>query len=281
MQAIPRIEADLHCHTTASDGLLRPEEVVMLAARSGLKALAITDHDTIAGWEKAREAAEQVGIILVKGIEINTDGNGQEIHILGYGMDEKNPCFLKKLLDLQERRIERIKAILEKLAKIQVNISLEEVMEFARGESVGRPHIAQTLEKYGYARSVKEAFEKYLKAGAPAYVPRNKVSPALAIEIIHQAGGSAVLAHPGHNLTEKIIAYWAEQGLDGIEVSHPDHSPEETVKYRLLAEKLKLVATGGSDFHGPGAGRNVKLGDWGVGLEVIDQLLNNRSNIKK
>jgi len=270
MKSLLGFEADLHCHTTASDGVMTPEEVVILAESIGLKALAVTDHDTINGWDEAEKKARQTGVYILRGIEINTDGKEKEVHILGYGLKRENPFLKEKLNELQEKRVVRTKEILDKLAKMGMELPYQEVLKYAKGESVGRPHIAQAMIGYGYADNFKEAFGKYLKMGSPAYIPRRKVTPSVAIQIIREAGGVAVLAHPGNRISEEEIRQWIEQGLQGIEVSHPDHSPQDTKRYKNMARKFQLIATGGSDFHGPGIKSGIHLGEWGVGLEVID-----------
>lgn len=272
MSPKPRYEADLHCHTTASDGLLSPADLVRHAFRKGLKALAITDHDTIKGWNEAEEAAESLGIELIPGIEINTDWEGREVHILGFGMEKNNQVFQNELHALQHKRVARIEKILEVLEKLRIEISLEDVLNYAGGESVGRPHVAQAMVEKGWADNVHSAFEHYLKRGAPAYVPRYKLSPVEAIRMIRQAGGAAVLAHPGHSRAESMIQIWVEEGLQGIEVVHPDHSADDSRRYRQIAEKSGLIATGGSDYHGHGIKPGIELGDWGTGLDVVEQL---------
>ncbi|NLM21115.1 MAG: PHP domain-containing protein [Peptococcaceae bacterium] len=268
--SISKFEADLHCHTIASDGELSPEEVVELALEIRLKALAITDHDTIGSLARATQKAKKAGLYLLPGIEINTDGEGKEVHILGYGLDENNYYLKQKLQELREKRIDRVKKILHKLRKLGLEISFQQVVSVARGDSVGRPHIAQAMVEYGLASSFKEAFTKYLKIGAPAYVPREKITPVLAINIIRQAGGVAVLAHPGSNISQQEIEQWKREGLQGIEVSHPDHSPQQTEKYKIMAKELNLIATGGSDYHGPSIKPEVELGQWGTGLETLE-----------
>lgn len=278
MKSISKYEADLHCHTSASDGQFSPAKVVRLASETGLKALAVTDHDTTRGLEEADHKAKQLGIILVKGIEINSDGDGKEVHVLGLGMDEKNSYLQGKLLELREKRVARIKQILDKLNKLGMDISYEEVLNYAQGDSVGRPHVAQALVKYKYADNFKEAFNKYLRLGAPAYVPREKITPALAIQIIREAGGVAVLAHPGKKILKTEIVKWIHMGLQGIEVNHPDHSPQEIRDYTKMAKKMELIATGGSDFHGPGVKPGIMPGDWGAGLEVLEQIERAKKN---
>lgn len=267
-----KYEADLHCHTTASDGLLTPGDTILHALKRGLKALAITDHDTVDGWEEAGKAAESLGVQLISGIEINTDWEGKEVHILGFGMEKDNSRFRAELTDLQQRRITRAKEILEKLKTLKIDISLTDVMQYANGESVGRPHIAQAMVKKGYASGFKVAFDRYLKIGCPAYVPREKLNPVKAIKIIRDAGGVAVLAHPGANITESNIQQWVREGLQGIEIEHPDHSLDDKIRLDRIAARKGLIATGGSDYHGPAIKQGIDLGDWGVGLAIVHQL---------
>ncbi|AFV01350.1 putative metal-dependent phosphoesterases (PHP family) [Dehalobacter sp. UNSWDHB] len=267
-----RFEADLHCHTTASDGILTPEEVVKSAAEVGLKALAITDHDTINGWAEAEQAVAETGLCLVKGIEINTDWAGKEVHILGYELQEGNEVLHTRLQELREKRVQRIRKILQKLEQLGITLTFEEVSQFVNGDSVGRPHVAQAMIRHGYAANLKDAFERFLKIGRPAYVPRYKLDPVEAITIIREAGGVAVLAHPGSQCTEPEIAAWVDSGLQGIEVYHPDHGAEERNYFKALAERKSLLITGGSDFHGHAIKPGIELGSWGVGMGVIQQI---------
>lgn len=279
MSKKPKYAADLHCHSSASDGLLKPGEMVSLAAQNGLLGVAITDHDTIEGWREAELAAEEAGIILIKGVEINTDWKGKEVHILGFGMDENNIEFKSKLIEIQEKRVSRIKDILIKLNNVGMNVSFDEVSQYANGESMGRPHVAQAMVGKGYVESFKLAFNHYLRIGAPAYVPRYKLDPSQAIKIIRNAGGVTVLAHPGTQCLESEIPQWVEVGLQGIEANHPDHSFSEYTKYRKLSKKLGLLATGGSDFHGSSIKPGIDIGDWGVELDVVEQLRQMIKNI--
>jgi len=267
-------EADLHCHTTASDGSLSPREVIMLAVEKKLKVIAITDHDTIEGWDEAEKASKESEIQLLKGIEINTDWEGKEIHILGYGLDHQNSILQNQLLEIQQMRIQRIKAIIEKLNQLGNQITLAEVMHFAKGQSVGRPHVAQAMIKHNLVATTREAFDQYLKRGARAYVPRYKLTPNQAIEIIREANGVAVIAHPGtQNVTEVQISKWVEKGLQGIEVYHPDHTFQDNINYGRIAHKLGLLIAGGSDFHGPATKPGIDLGSCGVGLEDVQKIL--------
>ncbi|HHV63949.1 MAG TPA: PHP domain-containing protein [Peptococcaceae bacterium] len=267
-----KYKADLHCHTTASDGILTPAEIVRLADERGLRALAITDHDTIEGWVEAEKFASQVGLRLIKGLEINTDWKGKEIHILGYGPGKEKGSLERFLEELRRKRVDRIEEILAKLSRLNIHLSLTEVKQYAKGQSIGRPHVVQAMMAKGYVSTYQEGFEKYLKIGAPAYVPRAKLTPTEAISIIREAGGVAVLAHPGNNVSQEEIQKWIEDGLQGIEISHPDHTPNQKKKYERLAFRNGLLATGGSDYHGPRVKPGVELGDWGVDLELVDQL---------
>ncbi len=272
MQRKAKYEADLHCHTAASDGLLSPGDTIRLAVRMGLQAMAITDHDTIDGWSEAQEVADKFKFKLVNGIEINTDWQGKEVHILGYGLNESDPVLQSQLLGIQGMRVERIKGILKKLEVLGMELSFFEVMQYVNGESAGRPHVAQAMVAHGFVTTVKEAFDQYLRIGSPAYVPRYKLTPTEAIRIIRDAGGVAVIAHPGSKFIESEIHEWTKVGLQGIEVSHPDHTFEDTIHYGIMAERLGLIATGGSDFHGPGIKPGIELGDWGVGLEIVENI---------
>jgi predicted metal-dependent phosphoesterase TrpH len=246
--------ADLHIHTTASDGLFPPDEVVRIAKEAGLRAIAITDHDTVGGVAHARAAAANFGIELVPGVEISTLAEGQDVHVLGYFVDTEQKWFLKRLQSLQYMREERNRQIIEKLNKMGIAITWEEVQAKKRDTSpernVGRPHIAEVLVDKGVVHSMDEAFDRYLGKDGAAYVTTKRMTPFEAIDLIKEAGGVPVLAHPGlyenDALVEEIIAH----GLVGLEVYHPDHDRKRTERYRLMAERYGLIVTAGSDFHG-------------------------------
>lgn len=266
-------EADLHCHTTASDGLLTPTELICLAAELGLKGIGITDHDTIQGWQEATEAGEKHQIQILKGIELSTEWQGKEVHILGYDLDGSSNSLNDKLRYLRQAREHRMLKILNRLETQGIHISIDEVQQFAQGESIGRPHIAHALMERGYVSSIGEGFDRYIGMGAPAYVPRYKMTPEEGIELVRAAHGVAVLAHPGVHSLEEGIPTWVEVGLQGIEVFHSDHKLEDEKKFRTIAQKYHLLITGGSDFHGEALKPGVKLGGWGVSLDVIQQIL--------
>ncbi len=265
-------EADLHCHTTASDGLFTPRELVLLAKKKGLKAVAITDHDTILGWTEAENVGREYGIDILRGVELNTDWNGKEVHILGYELDRESKIVQERLVELQLSRLKRIREILECLRHLGIKIPIDDVLEFARGESVGRPHVAQALVKHGYVTDNQEAFLHYLGSGAPAYVPRFKLNTTEGIRFIRESKGVAVLAHPGvQGLEESIIASWVDAGLQGVEIIHSDHNSDDEKRYRHIAKQYDLIMTGGSDFHGDNKPL-VTLGKWGVPMLVVRQI---------
>lgn len=265
-------EVDLHCHTTSSDGLFTPRELVKAASEIGLKAVGITDHDTISGWSEALEAGIEYDIEVLRGVELNTEWQGIEVHILGYEPAPESRQFLDKLKELREDRSQRIMKILGRLQDLNIEITDAEIKRVAQGESIGRPHVAQILMQRGYVKTIKEAFDTYIGAGAPAYVPRLKLTPEEGIRLVRAAGGVAVLAHPGiYQLGNQIIP-WIKAGLQGIEVSHSEHTLEDERNYRVLAKQYQLIMTGGSDFHGEQRKPGVKLGGWGVSYEVVKQI---------
>ncbi|MDI6828877.1 MAG: PHP domain-containing protein [Armatimonadota bacterium] len=261
--------ADLHVHTTASDGTLTPEQVVHEAARIGLAAIGIADHDTVDGIRQALDAGKATGVKVVPGIEINTDVGSDEVHILGYFIDDESVALRRHLESLKEGRLERGKRIVERLNKLGVNITFDEVLKIADKGSVGRPHIARAIVNAGYASSPSEAFGKYLVRGAPAYIPRYKVSPFEALHTIKEAFGIPVFAHPGTSKHDELIPQLVKDGLKGIEVYHPEHSAAQTEHYLQIAEKYGLIATGGSDSHGPNMIKTIPIGYITVDISVV------------
>lgn len=245
---------DLHTHTTASDGTYAPAELVREAVRRGLRVLAITDHDSVEAVGPALATARDYPPLeVVSGIEINTDGPEGEVHVLGYFLD-CTAAWLRDLLhEFREERAARIHRIAERLLALGHPIDAAEVFALVREGSAGRPHVARVLVQRGYVATVREAFDRFLAAGRPAYVPHRKVEPREACDIIHRAGGLAVLAHPGfHADPEPLVRALAGTGhLDGLECYYAEHSPEQTARFLGLCRALDLVPTGGSDFHGP------------------------------
>jgi predicted metal-dependent phosphoesterase TrpH len=248
---------DLHVHTSFSDGTLTPREVVREARAKGLSALAITDHDTLDGLEEAKRAGELFGIMVIPGVEISVDlGEGRSSHLLGYGLDGKWNSFGDFLGKMRLSRVERNRAILEKLRSLGLALDPKEITDEADEARIGRPHIAQAMVRKGYVRSVDEAFARYLARGAKAYIPRRRPSCTEAMEAIREAGGVPVLAHPhtvgieGLAELEMCIGKLVREGLAGVEVLYPD-APFAIRKFLSdLCERWGLLKTGGSDFHG-------------------------------
>jgi predicted metal-dependent phosphoesterase TrpH len=246
---------DLHSHTTASDGTLAPRDLVRLAARHGVRVLAVTDHDSTEGLAEAmREARNLPPLEIVPGLEINCDVPGAEIHVLGYCLDWEAPWFQEFLAAQRAERRQRIYRIAARLAELGMPIDPAEVFALVKEGSAGRPHVAQVMVDRGYVKSVREAFDRYLATNGPANVPRTRFTPVQAVRIIRRARGVPVLAHPGLANRDELIPELVEAGLLGIETFYPEHSAAQTATYLDMCSRLGLVATGGSDFHGPGVG---------------------------
>ena len=264
---------DLHSHTIASDGALSPRELVREAARRGVRILAITDHDSTEALAEAfDEVAKHPPMTLVPGIEINCDVDGGEIHILGYFLEYQAEWFQAFLREQRAERKERVHRIAARLAELGMPIDPEEVFALVKEGSAGRPHIAQVMVARGYVKTYREAFDRYLRAGGPANVPRKKLSPAQAIAIIRKAGGVPVLAHPGLADLDGAIPDLVKAGLLGIECYYQEHSAAQTRNYLQMCKDLGLVATGGSDFHGLHIGRTNPMGTPAVPLSVYEAL---------
>ena len=260
---------DLHTHTTFSDGLLSPEALVRLAIERQLAALAITDHDSLEALPFAREAAGDE-LELVPGIEISSSLGGLDLHILGYHLDPGHDELRRRLERFRDERLERVREMAARLGELGAPVDLDEVVGIAGHGVVGRPHLAEVLVRAGHAEDVDEAFRRFLGAKGLAFVPRPAFRPEEAIALIHAAGGVSVLAHPGPGLVDSVVESLAAQGLRGLEVWHPQHSPTTVRRYQALAERLSLLETGGSDFHGPG--RSVDLGEMAVPVRVLAPL---------
>jgi len=245
---------DLHLHTTFSDGSRTPTDVLALAGKAQVSALAITDHDTVAGLPEAIAAGRSLGIEVIPGIELSSRWGQTELHILGYFLDWNDLELQRQLTRFQEARHVRNPRIIEKLNALGMDLTYDEVRSLAGNDSIGRPHIARVLIEKGYVTSAKEAFDRYLADGAAAHVPRELPEPAEAIAIIRAARGIPVLAHPSWLDRSEGIYKICEQlkavGLAGIEVHYSSHRPEQTAAYLDIARRLDLLVTGGSDFHG-------------------------------
>jgi predicted metal-dependent phosphoesterase TrpH len=247
--------ADLHLHTVFSDGTYTPEEMVFQATKHGFAALALTDHDTVEGCHRAGIAARTAGIEFVSGTELTAEQDRDELHILGYFLDINNPRLLAETAKFQDVRQNRIREIVTRLNAVHVPITSDAVFALANCRSPGRPHVARALVKAGLCGSLDEAFERFLKKNRPAWVPKFKMSAADAIDLIHHAGGVAVMAHPGLSHCDEVIPSMVEAGLDGIECFHTKHSTAIAEHYLEIADEYNLLVTGGSDCHGMSKGK--------------------------
>ncbi len=273
--------ADLHTHSTASDGALSPAELVEKAAGLGLSYLALTDHDTVEGIPAALEAARaHPRLTLVPGIELSTDIASGEVHILGYYVNFTSPALRVELERLRDGRQKRTRLIIEKLLHLGMELDWDRVREIAGEGSIGRPHIALAMQEKGYVEKFKDAFDKYIGQGCPAYVEREKLSPAEAVKIILAAGGIPVLAHPWTSgAPESVAAELRESGLIGLEAYYYEHSPEQTDFLLALANRLGLIVTGGSDFHGTSRSGG-ELGSVSIPPEAVNNLIILASELK-
>ena len=247
------MKVDLHLHTTASDGRCSPKELVDRASAAGVTVLGVTDHDTTAAIAEVSEVARPRGIEVIAGIEITAVEAGRDVHVLGYFIDPADVQLAGFLERQRRQRIERVRAVGDRLAQLGVPIDIRPLVRKAKeegGRSIGRPQIARAMIDAGYVADSREAFDKWLATGRPAFVPRAGAPPEEVITIIHAADGVASLAHPGQTAVDARISAWVDAGLDALEVFHPDHDKASTDRYRSLARHLKLLVTGGSDFHG-------------------------------
>lgn len=244
---------DLHAHSTASDGSRAPGDVVREAKRIGLAAIALTDHDTVAGIAEATAAAEELGLRVVPGVELSAVEGDVETHILGLHLSDTRELEAK-LIALRDMRRTRAERMVLRLNELGVRIDFASVLEQAAGGAIGRPHVARAMIAEGWAVDFRDAFERYLGNGRPAYVTKERLAVSEATALIHRAGGLAILAHPSHSGTRERIAAFVEQGMDGVEVRHPSHSAEDTARLAALVEHFSLVPSGGSDWHGSADG---------------------------
>jgi predicted metal-dependent phosphoesterase TrpH len=247
--------ADLHLHTNFSDGTYTPEELAAQGRAHGLAAMALTDHDTVAGCPRMAAACESLGIEFIAGTELTAEHNGVEVHLLGYCLDLQNETFLKELTRFQDVRRKRIIEMTGKLNDLGVPLTAEKVFALANCRSPGRPHVARALVQEGFCATLDEAFERFLRNNRPAWVPKFKMSAATAIDLIHLADGVAVMAHPGLNRTDDVIPEVVAAGLDGLECFHSKHSSATSNHYLQIADQFGLLVSGGSDCHGMNKGK--------------------------
>jgi len=260
---------DLHAHSTASDGSRSPHGLIVAAKAAGLSAIALTDHDTMAGVPEATEAGKELGIRVVPGVELSATDGEREVHVLGLHV-ERADALESALGEFRNSRYVRAEQIVAKLNALAIPISFESVLGQAAGGAIGRPHIARALIAEGWARDSRDAFDRYLGAGKPAYVPKQRLSVGEAIALIHAGGGLAVLAHPGPDGRRDAVERFVSLGLDGLEVRHPGHSGEDTTRLGALVEFFRLVPSGGSDWHGASDGPRI-LGVMRVPSDWLDR----------
>ena len=263
---------DLHLHTTASDGKLPPRELVRAAKSSGLRAFAITDHDTVEGIPDAKEEASALGIELVPGVEVSANFGEASVHVLGIFIEYREPWLEKFFSEACERRIDRVHEMVRKLGGLGIVIDAEAVFARSSHGTVGRPHVAEVLVARGVVQTMSEAFERYLAQDRPAYVGYEKVTLRDAVELIRRAGGVASLAHPVLLGDDRLIPRMVEDDLQAIEVFHRDHTPEKAAEYDALASSLGLLQTGGSDFHRSENGEAPRLGCPQLTEEAFERL---------
>lgn len=248
---------DLHAHTTASDGVLTPEELVASAASIGLRALAVCDHDTIDGVGPALDAGRALGVRVVPSVELSAVVGGLDLHILGYCVDPSDPTLHARLDRLREARVSRARSMVSALREAGHDVSIDEVLILARGGSVGRSHVARALVDHGVVRSLRDAFEQLIGRGRPFYVAKSVTGPEEVISLVLGAGGVPVIAHPAVTGAVHLLPSLAEAGLLGIEVHHPEHDDKARSDLLSIAQRLGLLVTGGSDYHGPGSGADL------------------------
>jgi predicted metal-dependent phosphoesterase TrpH len=269
--AFPPVFADLHLHTNFSDGTFTPEELAGHGQRWGFATLALSDHDTVEGCARMAQACATHGIEFISASELTAEMDGHELHLLAYGIDITNDRLLGELAKFQEVRQNRIREMVICLNKLGIPLPPEAVFKLANCRAPGRPHVARALVQAGFCRTLDEAFDRFLKKGKPAWVPKFKMSAPDAIKLIHETGGLAVMAHPGLNRTDEFIPELLAAELDGIECFHSKHSTAMAEHYLMLADKYHLLVTGGSDCHGMNKGKPL-IGTIKLPYEHVEEL---------
>jgi predicted metal-dependent phosphoesterase TrpH len=268
------IRADLHLHTTASDGRLTPEQLVARAVERGLNVMAVTDHDTVEGIPLALKAASNFhNLNLIPGVEINTDVPGMEVHMLGYFIDFESDSLIEPLKELRDSRVIRARGMLEKLDKLGMPIKWEELLTIAGDSVIGRPHIAKAMEDAGYVSTSSEAFDKYIGRKGPAYVEHKKMTPVEVVGLIKSVHGIPVLAHPANiDTLDTMLHDLKSAGLMGLEVYYGKYTPDIIQDLLALAKKYDLITTGGSDYHAFHDERETMVGDIDIPEDCIRTL---------
>ena len=262
---------DLHLHTYYSDGTFTPEQVAKAAEEMKLAAISLTDHDTIEGCDRLAKACDERNIEFIPGTELSVDIEGNEIHLLGYFLDIQNDRLITETTKYQQNRTNRVHGLVDQLNELGIELDADDVFDLAKCKAPGRPHVARALVKHGFCGSVDEAFSRFLRRGATAWVPKTNVDYREGIELIHQAGGLAVMAHPGLNKIDHLIPDLVKAGLDGLECWHTRHPKSTAKRYREMAERYGLIITGGSDCHGAGRGQPL-IGTVRVPYEILEKM---------
>lgn len=264
--------ADLHAHTTCSDGTVSPVELVNMAVERHLSAVAITDHDICSGYQEAAEVGLQLGVQVISGVELSASEGEHAVDVLGYFVDATDVDFAQTLARLRIARTARIQQMVERLIQMGAPLTMEQVLEESGGGTVGRPHLARVLVKLGWVTSVQDAFAHFLGKQGSCYVPKVSFSVMEAATCIRSAGGVAVLAHPRLIHDDTLVEFVLTQGLSGLEVWHPEHDQADRERYQALAARYGLIMTGGSDFHGAAAKHRGDLGSETVPLSTVRAL---------
>ncbi len=268
------MKVDLHIHTNCSDGIFTTEEVLQKSKSAGLSVISITDHDNLSAIEQAKSIGGKSGIEVIPGVEISTDIEDREVHILGYFIDIHNDELTKYLKFFREERVYRAERMVKNLNLLGINISMDQVKRFSKAGSVGRPHIAQALVESGYVNSFYEAFDRYIGNHCPAFERKIHVSAQSALKLINDAGGVSFIAHPG-TISESVLMNLIKLGVDGIEVIHPSHSLAQVNFYKKIASQYYLLTSGGSDFHGGKREDEENLGKYYISLSEFEKIRNN------
>lgn len=264
-------KVDLHMHTTHSDGFYSTSEIVNKAKQKGLDAISITDHDSTNAIEEATVLGKELGIEVIPGVEISSEHNGKEVHILGYFFDHTNKEFARYLSFFREERVKRAERIVKKLESLGLHLTFDDIISVSKNSAIGRPHIAQAMVKRELVSSYYEAFNKYIGNGCPAYEKKVHLSPESAYKIITDAGGLSFIAHPGF-MQEDMLKELIESGVDGIEVYHPSHPPQKIKFYKGIVSEYYLLESGGSDYHGGQKNDDANFGKYYTTIAALDAM---------
>lgn len=262
---------DLHTHTTASDGLCSPSTLVRLASEAGLSTIAVTDHDSVDGIEEALQAGSEYGLTVIPGVELSSDADGKDVHVLGYFIDHTSQTLREQLAALRDARRLRAERMVTALTEGGYPLTIQDVLHHAGGGAIGRAHVGRALVALGHAETMEEAFQRFIGHGRPFYVKKPLAHPREVCALIRDSGGLPVIAHPAISRAEDLVPDLIDAGLAGVEVYHTEHGDESRARLLQLAQRHGLLVTGGSDFHGQPGG--AVLGAAGVPDDVLEPLL--------